>query len=349
MTNNQQKESTGVQMPSPDNYLGSAKMFIDESKFLLSLTTSKVEDLDVDSYGKIKIDLVKFSNTSETSYGLYFHDGNKKIDNVLMTLQIDKVKTLSFGNEKGYISLTTNKKNPESIRSDKQDIVVYVNKYRDEMKDWTKEERNEAVRPNADDYVGGGWNKEQKQERQPNPNFLGTAIQMIPDEPKFLLNLLAEKLQAVEADPQFGKIKIDVVEFSKDGKASFGVYLHDDSRNMSSVHVILQMDKGKALSLENEKGYIPLSTNRKNPENIKADKQDIVVYVNKYKEEMKDWSKEEKEQALQLTSEDYVGGGWEVNRGYHQAKETSKKENIIKPEQEETKRNKKHTKSVVPC
>ena len=176
--------------------------------------------------------------------------------------------------------------------------------------------------------------QDQQKESQPNPNYLGTAKQTFPDEPKFLLSLIAEKIKAIEAD-QYGKIKMDLVEFSKDDNISYGVYLHDDNRKMSNVSLILQIDKEKALSFVNEKGYIPLTTNNKNPENIKADKMNIVVYVNKYSEEMKDWQKEERNNALRPNTDDYVGGGWKIDRAYHKEKEIKGKKPILKDKEEE--------------
>ena len=180
--------------------------------------------------------------------------------------------------------------------------------------------------------------KAQEQQKEPtsNKNYLGSAIQTFPDEPKFLLNMVASKLEAAEED-QFGKIKIDLVGFTKDGKISFGVYLHDDSRKMSNVHLILQIDKEKTLSFENEKGYIPLTTNNKNPENIRADKMNIVVYHNKYSEEMKVWTKEERNSALRPNPEDYVGGGWKVDRSFHRGRETKEKEILLKQKEQQQK------------
>ena len=153
------------------NYLGSAYSIKGTGQYFINLKPENIEKLEADKYSRIRVAILKFQKGSQVGYSVYLHDGVVRPNITMQILQLNKDKLLSLPrsadrNGQETIKLTSANKKPESITPDGMDVAVYVNKYRDEMKDWTKEERNDAVRPTPEDYVGGGWNSAQWKIRQ---------------------------------------------------------------------------------------------------------------------------------------------------------------------------------------
>ena len=150
------------------NYLGSAYHIKETNQFFINLKPEYLENLEPDKFGKIKVNVMKFQKNGKVGHSVYLQKGNIRPSNTVQLLQLDKDKLLKMTRSKDRngqetIKLTSSDKNPDNITAEKMDIVVYRNKYSEEMKDWTKEERNKALRPNPEDYIGGGWKIQQSQ------------------------------------------------------------------------------------------------------------------------------------------------------------------------------------------
>ena len=155
------------------NYLGSAYHIRETDQFFINLKPEYIEKLEPDKYGKIKVAIMKFQKGGQVGYSAYLHSGNIRPNITVLLLQLDKDKLLKMTRAKDRngqetIKLTSSSKNPDNITAEKMDIVVYANKYSEEMKDWTKEEKNNALRPKPEDFVGGGWKTKQLQGKEGN-------------------------------------------------------------------------------------------------------------------------------------------------------------------------------------
>lgn len=167
-----------------------------------------------------------------------------------------------------------------------------------------------------------------------NAEYLGTAFQI---GERYLINLDLEKVQKIEPN-EYGRFKFDIVRFlnPQSGKTSHSVYLQDEKRQKNAVET-LQADHKSLLEVQPTlnkigKEVIRLVSDKKL--NIQNDKMDRVLYVNKFTEEVKKMTDEEKGEVLKQKPE-YIGGGW-TNK-YYQEKEGKEKTNIMSRAEEEVK------------